>query len=178
MKAITENQQRIIDSLIAEFNKSNETKSKLGNLINIDEIDSINQRHIKLTKESELSEIVWDNQRNEYIKNLHDKLQKEIGHRLVVATGDVAMSNKNYSDSIFIYKYFTEKYLVREQAFRFSVNLTYTEEWDEITKRWYKVYNGFELRRYTNPNTETKYKDETELFECEHTKDKLKNLLK
>ena len=178
MKAITENQQRIIDSLIAEFNKSNETKSKLGNLINIDEIDSINQRHIKLTKESELSKIVWDDQRNEYIKNLHDKLQKEIGHRLVVATGDVAMSNKNYSDSIFIYKYFTEKYLVREQAFRFSVNLTYTEEWDEITKRWYKVYNGFELSRYRNTHASTKYKDETELFECEHTKDKLKNLLK
>jgi hypothetical protein len=178
MKTITESQQRIIDSLMAEFNKSNETKSKGGNLINIDEIDSINQRHIKLTKESELSKIVWDNQRNEYIKNLHDKLQKEIGHRLVVATGDFAMSNKNYSDSIFIYKYGTEKYLLLEHAFYFHVNLTCTDERDEITKEWYKVYNGFELSRYTNPHASTKYKDETELFECEHTKDKLKNLLK
>ena len=178
MKAITENQQRIIDSLIAEFNKSNETKSKGGNLINIDEIDSINQRHIKLTKESELSEIVWDDQRKEYIKNLHDKLQKEIGHRLVVATGDVAMSNKNYSNSIFIYKYCTEKYLLRERALYFRVDLKCTIERDEITKHWYKVYNGFELRRYIRPNTETKYKDETELFECERTKDKLKDLLK
>ena len=178
MKAITENQQRIIDSLIAEFNKSNETKSKGGNLINIDEIDSINQRHIKLTKESELSKIVWDDQRNEYIKNLHDKLQKEIGHRLVVATGDFAMINKNYSNSIFIYKYWTEKYFLLEQAFYFRVDLTYTEERDEITKQWYKVYNGFELSRYTNPHASTRYKDETELFECEHTKDKLKELLK
>ena len=169
MKTITENQQRIIDSLMAEFNKSNETKSKGGNLINIDEIDSINQRHIKLTKESELSKIVWDNQRNDYIKNLHDKLQKEIGHRLVVAT---------VSDSIFIYKYGTEKYLLPEQAFYFSVNLTCTNERDEITKERYKVYNGFELSRYTNPHASTKYKDETELFECEHTKYKLKNLLK
>jgi hypothetical protein len=131
-----------------------------------------------LTKESELSKIVWDDQKNDYIKNLHDKLQKEIGHRLVVATGDFAMSNKNYSDSMFIYKYGTEKYLLLEQAFYFSVNLTYTDERDEITKEWYKVYNGFELSRYTNPHASTKYKDETELFECEHTKDKLKNLLK
>lgn len=177
MKAITENQQRIIDSLIAEFNKSNEIKSKGGNLINIDELDSINQRHIKLTKESELSKIVWDNQRNDYIKNLNNKLQKEIGHRLVVSTGNWAMNNENYSNSIFIYKYGTERHLLLEKAFYFRIDLTYTNERDEITKQWYKVYNGFELSRYTNPHKSTKYKDEIELFECEHTKDKLKNLL-
>jgi hypothetical protein len=175
---MTDNQQKIIDSLIAEFNSRNEkTSSKLGGLIDLDALDAINQRHRLLTADAECSKKLWEQQRIEYIDNLVEQIREEIGHRLCVNRGDVATNGDGWIDSIFIYKHGTHKALLREEALRFSVTLTYETVFDNITNKRYEIYNGFILKRYVTPNGESKYKDEVEFFNCKWTKDELKNLL-
>jgi hypothetical protein len=175
---MTENQQKIIDSLIAEFNSRNEkTSNKLGGLIDLDELDAINQRHRDLTADAERTQNLWEQQRREYIDNLVEQIKEEIGHRLCVNRGDIATENKGWNCSIFIYKNDTHKAFFREEAVRFSVTLTYETIFDKITNKRYEIYNGFILNRYVTPNSEHKYKDEVEFFNCEWTKNALKDLL-
>ena len=175
---MTKNQQKIIDSLIAEFNSRNDKKTNQSNsLIDLDELDAINNRHRDLTADAQRSLELWQEQRREYIDMLVEKIHNEIGHRLCVKRGDVATGNRNLYDAIFIYRYSTEQYQMRERAFKVSIQLTSSTERDDITKEWYRTYNGIELTRYVTPNHEKKYKDEVELFNCQFTKDKIKNLL-
>ena len=175
---MTDNQQKIIDSLIAEFNSRNEkTSNKLGGLIDLDALDAINQRHRLLTADAECSKKLWEQQRKEYINNLVKQIREEIGHRLCVNRGDVATNGDGWSDSIFIYKHGTHKAFLREEALRFTVGLTYEMELDAITNQYYQNYNGLIIKRYVTPNSEHKYKDEVEFFNCQYTKNALKNLL-
>jgi hypothetical protein len=175
---MTENQQKIIDSLIAEFNSRNEkTSNKLGGLIDLDALDAINQRHRLLTADAECSQKLWEQQRREYIDNLVEQIREEIGHRLCVNRGDIATGGKGWNDSIFIYEYGTESYQLTERALRFTVGLTYEMFYDKITNRYYQNYNGLIIKRYVTPNSEHKYKDEVEFFNCEWTKNALKDLL-
>lgn len=175
---MTENQQKIIDSLVAEFNSRNEnTSSKLGGLIDLDALDAINQRHRDLTADAERSKELWEQQRIEYIDNLVEQIREEIGHRLCVNRGDIATESRGWSHSIFIYEYGTSKYQLTERAVKFSVKLTYESVIDKITNKRYEIYNGFILGRYVTPNSEHKYKDEVEFFNCEWTKNALKDLL-
>jgi hypothetical protein len=175
---MTENQQKIIDSLIAEFNSRNQkTSSKLGGLIDLDALDAINQRHRLLTADAECSQKLWEQQRKEYIDNLVEQIREEIGHRLCVNRGDIATESTGYSNAIFIYKHDTHKDFLHEEALRFSVTLTYETAFDKITNKRYEIYNGFILKRYVTPNSEHEYKDEVEFFNCEWTKNALKDLL-
>ena len=175
---MTENQQKIIDSLIAEFNSRNQkTSSKLGGLIDLDALDAINQRHKDLTDDAERTKNLWEQQCREYIDNLVEQIREEIGHRLCVERGDIATGGNGWSDSIFIYKHDTHKALLREKALRFNVGLTYKTVVDEITNKRYEIYNGLIINRYVTPNSEHKYKDEVEFFNCEWTKNALKDLL-
>jgi hypothetical protein len=175
---MTENQQKIIDSLIAEFNSRNQkTSSKLGGLIDLDALDAINQRHRDLTADAEGTKKLWEQQRREYIDNLVEQIREEIGHRLCVERGDIATDGTGYSNYIFIYKHGTNKHLLREQALRFNVTLTYEIIIDKITNKRYEIYNGLILKRYVTPNSEEKYKDEVEFFNCKWTKESLKDLL-
>ena len=175
---MTTNQQRIVDSLIAEFNSRNEkTSNKSGGLIDLDELDAVNERHRLLTADAESSQRIWNKQRIDYINELVDKINDEIGHRLCVERGDIATGNKNYSNYIFIYKLGTPSHLLNERALRFNVSLTSEMTKDEITNKCYENYNGLIIKRYVTPNSETKYKDEVEFFNCNYTKSKLKQLL-
>jgi hypothetical protein len=175
---MTENQQKIIDSLIAEFNSRNQkTSSKLGGLIDLDALDAINQRHRDLTDDAERTKKLWEQQRREYIDNLVEQIREEIGHRLCVDRGDIATGGNGWSDSIFIYNYGTSKYQLTERAVRFNVALTYEIVSDKITNKRYEMFNGFILKRYVTPDSQTKYKDEVEFFNCKWTKEALKNLL-
>jgi hypothetical protein len=175
---MTENQQKIIDSLIAEFNSRNEkTSSKSGGLIDLEEIDAINQRHRLLTADAECSKKLWEQQRREYIDNLVEQIKEEIGHRLCVERGDIATEGTGWSNYIFIYEYGTSKHLLNERALRFNVALTSQIVSDKITNKHYEIYNGFILKRYVTPNSEEKYKDEVEFFNCKYTKNALKDLL-
>ena len=175
---MTENQQKIIDSLIAEFNSRNEkTSNKSVGLIDLDALDAINQRHRDLTADAERSKKLWEQQRREYIDNLVEQIKEEIGHRLCVNRGDIATSGSGWSQYIFIYKNGTDSYLLTERALKFSVRLTYETVFDKITNKGYEIYNGFILNRYVTPNSEHKYKDEVEFFNCEWTKNALKDLL-
>lgn len=175
---MTENQQRIVDSLIAEFNSRNEkTSNKSGGLIDLDELDAVNQRHKDLTDDAERNMKLWNAQRIDYVNELVDKINDEIGHRLCVERGDIATGNKNYSNYIFIYKLGTPSHLLHERALRFNVALTSEMTKDEITNKYYENYNGLIIKRYVTPNSESKYKDEVEFFNCKYTKEKLKNLL-
>jgi hypothetical protein len=175
---MTENQQKIIDSLIAEFNSRNEkTSNKLGGLIDLDALDAINQRHRLLTADAECSKKLWEQQRIEYIDNLVEQIRDEIGHRLCVNRGDIATESTGWSHSIFIYKYGTHKSLLTDRAVRFNVQLTYEITFDKITNKHYEIYNGFILKRYVSPNWGEEYKDEVEFFNCQYTKNALKDLL-
>jgi hypothetical protein len=175
---MTENQQKIIDSLIAEFNSRNQkTSSKLGGLIDLDALDAINQRHRDLTADADRTKKLWEQQRREYIDNLVEQIREEIGHRLCVERGDIATGGTGWSNYIFIYKHGTHKSLLTDRALRLNVQLTYEFVIDKITNKSYDIYNGFILKRYVTPNSEEKYKDEVEFFNCRHTKDALKNLL-
>lgn len=175
---MTENQQKIIDSLIAEFNSRNEkTSNKLGGLIDLDALDAINQRHRELTADADRTKKLWEQQRKEYIDNLVKQIRDEIGHRLCVNRGDVATNGDGWSDSIFIYKHGTESYQLTERALRFTVGLTYEMFDDRITQKYYQNYNGLIIKRYVLPNSEIKYKDEVEFFNCQYTKNRLKDLL-
>jgi hypothetical protein len=175
---MTDNQQKIIDSLIAEFNSRNEkTSSKLGGLIDLDALDAINQRHRELTADAERTKNLWEQQRKEYINNLVKQIREEIGHRLCVNRGDVATNGDGWSNAIFIYKHGTHKAFLREDALRFTVQLTDEIVYDEITGKRYEIYNGLVIKRYVTPNGEHKYKDEVEFFNCKWTKNELKNLL-
>jgi hypothetical protein len=175
---MTENQQKIIDSLIAEFNSRNEkTSSKSGCLIDLEEIDAINQRHRLLTADAECSKNIWEQQRREYIDNLVEQIKEEIGHRLLIERGDIATKENGWSNYIFIYKSGTNRNLLTERALRFNVALTSQIVSDKITDKHYEIYNGFILKRYVTPDSQTKYKDEVEFFNCKYTKNALKDLL-
>ena len=175
---MTENQQKIISSLIAEFNKRNEkTSSKLGGLIDLDALDAINQRHRDLTADADRTKKLWEQQRREYIDNLVEQIRDEIGHRLCVNRGDIATDGDGWCNSIFIYKHDTHKGLLTDRALRFNVQLTYEVTFDKITNKRYEIYDGFILKRYVYPNNEEKYNNEVEFFNCRYTKDALKNLL-
>jgi hypothetical protein len=175
---MTENQQKIISSLIAEFNSRNEkTSSKLGGLIDLDALDAINQRHRDLSADAERTKNLWEQQRREYIDNLVEQIRDEIGHRLCVNRGDIATESDGWIDSIFIYKHGTHKAFLREKAIRFTVQLTYEMSDDRITNKRYEIYNGLVIERYVAPSWEEKYKDEVEFFNCQYTKNALKDLL-
>lgn len=175
---MTENQQRIIDSLVAEFNSRNEAKSKRPfKLIDVDELDSINQRHIELKADAQRTKDFWDDESDRQIDDLIIQLRDDIGDRLCVKRGNEAMNNQNYSEYIFIYKYVTPEHSIREQALRMSFNLIKESRRDEITREWYDYYTGLQIRRYVNGSMEVQYKDEVEFFNCQYTKDKLKDLL-
>ena len=76
---MTQNQQQIINSLIAEFNRrKNDSQRADFNLIDINEIDEINNLHKQLTEDSLQDRIVWKKHRDEYI----DDLIKKISHDL------------------------------------------------------------------------------------------------
>jgi hypothetical protein len=175
---MTKNQQRIIDSLIAEFNSVDQKPSnKLGSLIDLDALDAVNQRHRDLTADAERTKKLWEQQRIEYIDNLVEQIRDEIGHRLCVNRGNIATDSNGWFDSIFIYKLGTHKALMCEEALRFTVRLTYKVLNDETTGKRYDIYNGFVLSRYVTPNSETRYNNEVEFFNCKWTKEALKNLL-
>jgi len=175
---MTDNQQKIIDSLIAEFNSRNERTTKgRFNLVDLNEIDSINQLHLELVKDSERSKQLWESQRAEYIEELINTLREDIGDRLRVERGDIANDNINCSDSIYIYNYDMHRVYLWERALRFNVRLVFNNVWNDITKDFYKMYHNIELTRYVTGDSLKVYKNEDELFQCEWTKDKLKNLL-
>lgn len=175
---MTENQQKIISSLIAEFNSRNEkTSNKLGGLIDLDALDAINQRHRDLTADAERTKKLWEQQRREYIDNLVEQIREEVGHRLCVNRGDIATEGSGWSNAIFIYKHGTHKSLLTDRAVRFTVQLTYKTTFDKITNKHYEIYNGFILKRYVSPNWGEEYKDEVEFFNCQYTKNALKDLL-
>lgn len=175
---MTENQQRIIDSLVAEFNSRNETKKKSSfRLINVDEFDEINNLHKELLEDSRRSKQLWDDQRKEFIEDLIDQLRDDLDGRLIVNRGDVATENPNYSTSIFIYRRGTEKHFMLEKAFRFEVCLIYKREKNATTNQYYDDYTNLCIKRYVSPNHETTYRNEEELFKCENTKARIKGLL-
>ncbi len=130
-----------------------------------------------MTADAERTKKLWEQQRREYIDNLVEQIREEIGHRLCVNRGDVATNGDGWSNAIFIYKHGTHKAFLREEALRFSVTITYETIFDKITNKRYEIYNGLILKRYVTPNSESKYKDEVEFFNCKWTKDALKNLL-
>lgn len=175
---MTENQQRIIDSLVAEFNSRNETKQKSSfRLINVDEFDEINNLHKELLEDSRRTKQLWIDQRSEYIEDLILQLRCDLGNRLIVNRGDIASGNSNYYNSIFIYRRDTQKYLMLDRAFRFDVVLVKTSAYNATTKSHYDEYINIEIKRYVNASSEKTYKNEDELFSCIHTERKLKELL-
>jgi hypothetical protein len=175
---MTENQQRIVNSLIAEFNSRNETKKKSSfRLINVDEFDEINNLHKELLEDSMRTKKLWEDQRAEYIEDLIDQLRDDLGDRLVVNRGDVATDNPNYKHSIFIYKYGTEKHMMLERAFQFEFILCKQPIHNSTTKEWYDEYTNLAITRYVSGYDKMTYQNEEELFKCEYTKTKLKNLL-
>ena len=175
---MTENQQRIIDSLVAEFNSRNEAKAKRPfKLIDVDEFDVINQRHIDLKADAQRTRDLWDDERDRYIDDLVIQLREDIGDRLCVKRGNEAMDNQNYSNYIFIYKYNTPEYSIREEALRMEFCLIKEDRRDDVTREYYDYYTGLQIRRYINGSMDMPYKDEVEFFNCMYTKDKLKNLL-
>lgn len=175
---MTENQQKIISSLIAEFNSRNEkTSSKLGGLIDLDALDAINQRHRLLTADAECSQKLWVQQRREYIDNLVEQIREEIGHRLCVNRGDIAVEDKGFNNRIYIYNHGDGKGRIYDKGLNFTVQLTYETIFDKITNKRYEVYNGLIIKRYVTPNSEHEYRDEVEFFNCKWTKEALKDLL-
>lgn len=175
---MTENQQRIIDSLVAEFNSRNETKQKSSfRLINVDEFDEINNLHKELLEDSRRTKQLWTDQRAEYIEDLILQLRYDLGDRLIVNRGDIATENSNYSNSIFIYRRGTENYLMLDKAFRFDVVLVKTAAYNTTTKTYYDEYINIEIKRYITGDSEGRYKNEDELFSCKYTKKRLKELL-
>jgi hypothetical protein len=175
---MTDNQQKIIDSLIAEFNSRNEAKAKRPfKLIDVDEFDAINQRHIELKADAQRTKDFWDDECDRYIDDLIPQLKEDIGDRLCVKRGNEAMNNSNYSDSIFIYKYNTDEHSIWEKALRMRFHLIKEGRRDDVTREWYDYYTGLEIKRYVNSSIEMNYKDEVEFFYCSYTKDKLKDLL-
>ena len=175
---MTENQQKIIGSLVAEFNSRNEAKAKRPfKLIDVDEFDAINQRHIELTADAQSTKDFWDAERDRKIDELSSQLREDIGDRLCVKRGSEAMNNKNYSEYIFIYKHNTPEHSIREQALRMQFTLIHECKRDEITREYYDYFSGLRIQRYVNGSMEMQYKDEVEFFDCQYTKDKLKNLL-
>jgi hypothetical protein len=175
---MTENQQKIIDSLIAEFNSRNERESKRQfKLINVDELDAVNKRHQQLTDDSERSKLSWESIRLEYIDQLIGKIKEDIGDRLCVSRGNVLMGNNNYSNSIFICKQNTPKECLINEALYFQVVLQEVSRCDGTTQNWYRDYTGLMITRYVSGNDNRKYKDEVEFFNCKYTKNKLKELL-
>ena len=175
---MTENQQKIIDSLIAEFNSRNEAKAKRPfKLIDVDEFDAINQRHIELKADAQRTKDFWDDECDRYIDDLIPQLREDIGDRLCVKRGNEATGNHNYSDSIFIYKHNTPEHSIWEKALRMRFELVHESKRDEITKEYYTYYKGFIVTRYVDGNRNKKYNNEVEFFDCSYTKDKLKNLL-
>ena len=175
---MTENQQKIIDSLVAEFNSRNEAKAKRPfKLIDVDEFDAIKQRHLKLTEDSNQSKQSWETIRNEYINQLIHDIKKDIGHRLCVKRGDEAVNNKNYSEYIFIYKYGTPEYSIIDRVLRMEIILIKESRRDDVTREWYDYFSGLRIRRYIDGNRQKEYEQEMDFFDCQHTKDKLKELL-
>jgi hypothetical protein len=175
---MTENQQKIIDSLVAEFNSRNERESKRQfKLINVDALDAVNKRHQELTEDAIRSKQSWDAIRAEYINQLIGQIKEDLGDRLCVARGDVLMGNTNYSNSIFICKQNTPASLLLEKALYFQVVLQAVSKLDNVTQKWYQGYTGLFITRYVSMNSNNKYKDEVEFFNCKYTKNKLKDLL-
>lgn len=175
---MTENQQRIIDSLIAEFNSRNETKKKSSfKLINVDEFDEINNLHKELLEDSRRSKELWDNQRAEYIDDLIEQLRDDLDGRLIVNRGDVAIGSPYYKTYIFIYKHGTEKSMLIERAFQFQVILCKQTTQNATTKNYYDEYTNLAIKRYVSGYDERQYANEEELFKCSYTKTALKNLL-
>ena len=172
---MTENQQRIISNLIAEFNKQNEAKAKRPfKLIDIDEFDAINQRHIDLKADAQRTRDLWDDERDRYIDDLIIQLREDIGDRLCVERGNDVNGNQNLSNYIYIYKYNTPEHSIYEHALRFEFILIKEGRRDEVTREYYDYYKGFKIERYSVNKT---YNDEVEFFNCQYTKDKLKQLL-
>lgn len=175
---MTENQQRIIDSLVTEFNSRNEAKSKRPfKLIDVDEFDAINQRHIELKADAQRTKDFWDDECDRYIDDLIPQLREDIGDRLCVKRGNEAMNNSNYSEDIFIYKYNTHEHSIREKSLRMRFNLIKESRRDDVTREYYDYYTGLKITSYVTGSMEMAYNDEVEFFNCQYTKDKLKNLL-
>ena len=175
---MTENQQKIIDNLIAEFNKRNEQQtSNTFNLIDLSEYDARHQRHLMLTEDAFMSKEIWEGNRLEYIYELIEKLQSDLGDRLVVKRGDDATDNPNLYDQIYIYKHGTPDCFLWERALRFTIQLFCETKRDEITKEHYDYYKGFVITRYIDGNYTKRYENEVEFFNCNHTKNKLNELL-
>ena len=175
---MTENQQRIVDSLVAEFNKQNEAKTKRTfKLIDVDELDAINQRHIELTADAQRTKDLWDDECDRYIDELIQQIKEDIGDRLCVKRGNEAMNNINYSEDIFIYKYNTPEHSIREKALRMRFKLIKESRRDDITREYYDYYTGLKITSYVNSSMEISYDDEMDFFNCQYTKDKLKELL-
>lgn len=175
---MTENQQKIIDSLVAEFNSRNEAKSKRPfKLIDVDEFDAINQRHIELKADAQRTKDFWDDECDRYIDDLIPQLREDIGDRLCVKRGNEAMDNHNYSDCIFIYKHGTHQHNILSYGLRMRFQLVHESKRDEITKEYYDYYKGFIITRYVDGNYTKRYENEIEFFNCPRTKDELKQLL-
>jgi hypothetical protein len=175
---MTENQQKIIDSLVAEFNSRNEAKAKRPfKLIDVDEFDAINQRHIELKADAQRAEEFWNEERDRYIDELIEKIREDIGDRICVERGDDATDNPNYSDYIYIYKHGTPMHLRWEYAFRIEFVIIQESVHDAITRDRYIHSKGIYLRTSIDRNYSKRYENEVELFNCSYTKDKLKDLL-
>ena len=175
---MTENQQRIIDSLVAEFNSRNEAKAKRPfKLIDVDEFDVINQRHIDLKADAQRTRDLWDDERDRQIDDLIIQLRDDIGDRLCVKRGSDIDGNQNISNYIYIYKFNHPIHSLWEHALRMEFCLIKEGRRDEVTREWYDYYTGLEIRRYVNSSMEMPYNDEVEFFNCQYTKDKLKDLL-
>lgn len=176
---MTENQQKIIDSLIAEFNSRNEAKAERPfKLIDVDEFDAIKQRHLELKADAQRTKDFWDDERDRYIDDLIIQLREDIGDRLCVKRGNEAMDNHNYSNYIFIYNHSMAQHNLTYYAFYISFNLVKESRRDDITRELYDYYKGINISRYVMRGSHEKfYENEIELFDCQHTKDKLKELL-
>lgn len=164
---MTENQQRIIDSLVNEFEKMNKpTSSNSGGLVDWDKLNSAKDKWLQTKREVELSNEAMRTLILQTIDKTNVKMNKSLGHVFEIKPQN---NLKEYE-----YGYYWEFWAVAEpsrvkhEAFRVTLDVKRSDRYSECRNFYVKVIESIHFHTYAgNEHGALRAKTIEELFQDE-----------
>ena len=163
---MTENQQRIIDSLVNEFEKMNKpTSSNSGGLVDWDKLKEAKDEWRRTEREVELSNDAMRKLILQTVDNTNVKIHKSLGDVFEIKSRYFTEVDNGYLWEFWAVK---EPSRVKHEAFRVTLDVVKSNQYSDCNNFYVQVLKSIRFHTYAgNEHSELKADTIEELFQHE-----------
>ena len=143
---ITENQQRIIDSLMNEFEKMNVPAPSIsGGLVDWNKLNGAKDKWLQTKREFELNNEAMRKLIQQTIENADIKMRKSLGHVFEIKSRYFTEVDNGYFWEFWAVK---EPSRVKHEAFRVTLNVTKSNKYSDCNNFYVEVLKSIRFHTY------------------------------